>query len=1657
MLGCTLIVVGNTAFSAEQISSPAEGPTDIVINEVYYVVGDTGEDPDWIELKNTGSDTIDISDWWLCSRFSYKQLSELTLLDGNNLILEPGEIVTVQAWTDLDDVAADLGLFTVDQFADPAAMVDFVQWGTADDVGRSDVAAAALMWTEVVSGEYDFVPSASIPDRESVAYQGSNSGGGLLTLSSDFVNGPTSRGAENPAPAGEPTDIVINEVYYVVGGAGEDPDWIELKNTGDSTIDVSDWWLCSEFQYEQLSNLTLLDGDDLTLEPGEILTLQAWVDLNNTAADLGLFTVDQFADPAAMVDFVQWGTAADVGRPDVAVAALMWTEVVSGEYDFVPSASIPDRESAAYQGSNSGGALLTLSSDFVNGPTSRGAENPAPPQFEPTDIVINEVYYVVGGAGEDPDWIELKNTGSDTIDISDWWLCSRFSYEQLSEMSLLEGEDLILEPGAIAVVQAWTDLDDVTADLGLYTVNEFANPDAMVDFLQWGTDEDVGRSDVAVAALMWTEVVSGEYDFVPSASIPDRESVAYLGSNSGGDLLTLSSDFVNGPTSRGVDNPQEPVVGEPTDIVINEVYYVEGGDGEEPDWIELKNIGEGTIDIGEWWLCSVFSYQQLNTMTLLDGEDLILGPGEIVVLQAWRDLDDTAADLGLFAFDEFANPEAIVDFVQWGTADDVGRPDVAVDALLWTEVVTDEYDFVPSASIEDRESAAYLGSNSGGDLLTLSIDFVNGPTSRGVDNPQAAPITPTDIVINEVYYVVGDAGEPPDWIELKNTGSDTIDVSRWWLCSRFSYEQLSELTLLDGDDLILEPGEIVTVQAWTDLDDVAADLGLYTINEFANPDAMVDFVQWGTAEDVGRSDVAVAALMWTEVVSGEYDFVPSASIGDRESTAYQGTNSGGGLLTLSNDFTNGPTSRGVENPPVVSTNPTDIVINEVYYVVGDAGEPPDWIELKNTGNDTIDISDWWLCSRFSYKQLSELTLLDGNNLILEPGEILTVQAWTDLDDIAADLGLFTVDQFADPAAMVDFVQWGTAEDVGRSDVAAAALMWTEVVTGEYDFVPSASIGDRESAAYQGTNSGGGLLTLSSDFVNGPTTRGEENEQQGDDNATDIVINEVYYVVGGAGEPPDWIELKNTGNDTIDISNWWLCSEFQYEQLSNMTLLDGDDLTLGPGEILTVQAWVDLNNTAADLGLYTVNEFANPDAMVDFLQWGTDASIGRSTVAVEKGVWSETAPGVYDFVPSASIGNRESAAYQGSNRGGGLLTLSSDFANGPTSRGAENEQPQQTPSAIFLPFIKKAATPQEPEPPQGEPTDIVINEVYYVVGGAGEPPDWIELKNTGDGTIDISEWWLCSEFQYEQLANLTLLDGTDLTLEPGEIVTVQAWADLNDTAADLGLYTVNEFASADAMVDFLQWGTDASIGRSTVAVEKGIWSETAPGVYDFVPSASIEDRESAAYQGSNSGGGLLTLSSDFANGPTSRGVENPAPQEPAPEGEPTDIAINEVYYVVGGDGEAPDWIELKNTGDGTIDLSEWWLCSEFQYEQLSNLTLLDGDDLTLEPGEILTLQAWVDLNNTAADLGLYTVNEFASAAAMVDFVQWGTDASIGRSTVAVEKGVWSETAPGVYDFVPSASIEDRESATYQGSNSGGGLLTLSSDFANGPTSRGQENP
>ena len=118
-------------------------------------------------------------------------------------------------------------------------------------------------------------------------------------------------------------------------------------------------------------------------------------------------------------------------------------------------------------------------------------------------------------------------------------------------------------------------------------------------------------------------------------------------------------------------------------------------------------------------------------------------------------------------------------------------------------------------------------------------------------------------------------------------------------------------------------------------------------------------------------------------------------------------------------------------------------------------------------------------------------------------------------------------------------------------------------------------------------------------------------------AGEIVINEIL--------PGGTVELKNIGDETIDISTYLLCNFPAYSMIGGMNFLCGSAM-VGPGEIVAVDGFDNINHTDGEMAIYINANYTDPASIVDYMQWGS-AGHQRESVAVMAGIWTEG-----DFVP-----------------------------------------------------------------------------------------------------------------------------------------------------------------------------------------------------------------------------------------------------------------------------------------------------------------------------------------------------------------------------------------------------------------------------------------
>ncbi|MDP2292833.1 MAG: lamin tail domain-containing protein [Actinomycetota bacterium] len=307
-MGATFAV---TKGAANSCAAPV---TTVKINEVESSGGTPG---DWVELINTGSTAVDLTAWQFVdndpTHTPYSFPVGTSIAAGGLLVL--------------DEAQFGFGLGS----ADSARLI-------RADAGIADEYA----WTSHATTSYGRCPDGS---------------GSFATTNT------VTKGAANDCVVATPT-VVINEVESNGGTPG---DWVELKNTGTSALDISGW--------------TFVDGDPThtpyTFPAGSVIAPGGYFLVEEAQFGFGLGSADSanFADAGAPVVSHSW-----TGH-----ALVSWGRCPDGTGAFADTTA-----------------------------STKGAANACG-----SPVVINEVESSGGTPG---DWVELYNPSGTAADISGFTL-----------------------------------------------------------------------------------------------------------------------------------------------------------------------------------------------------------------------------------------------------------------------------------------------------------------------------------------------------------------------------------------------------------------------------------------------------------------------------------------------------------------------------------------------------------------------------------------------------------------------------------------------------------------------------------------------------------------------------------------------------------------------------------------------------------------------------------------------------------------------------------------------------------------------------------------------------------------------------------------------------------------------------------------------------------------------------------------------------------------------------------------------------------------------------------------------------------------------------------------------------------------------------------
>lgn len=423
---------------------------DVIFSEIAWMGTSESASHEWIELKNTTDEKI------LLAGFSIVKGDESILVGergdkfghahqipaGGYFLLERNEEATSRAADKLYDGSLNNGGETLILKDGAGNEIDRIDMASGWQAGRNEVTEDGYKPTMSNFGNFD---SRVWED-------------GIPTPHSDNEALPLiQEGKPKNAPRAYPSGVVlINEIAWMGDERSPSNEWIELYNTSTSTIDLSGW--------------TLLAGDGTPS-----------ISLSGMILPKHYFLLERSDDDAVE------GVAAD----------LIYTGALENEGETLSlkdaTGNEVDRVDAWHAGDNETKNTMQREDDawFSASPTPRAQnardiihELPSFPHATSTeattsfglhDVVINEIAWMGTIASANDEWIELKNTTSNAINLLGWKLRFAKNASSTADGEIIFDEEDTIEAGLFLLLKRNTSSTIQTISGKVYTGNQMNN------------------------------------------------------------------------------------------------------------------------------------------------------------------------------------------------------------------------------------------------------------------------------------------------------------------------------------------------------------------------------------------------------------------------------------------------------------------------------------------------------------------------------------------------------------------------------------------------------------------------------------------------------------------------------------------------------------------------------------------------------------------------------------------------------------------------------------------------------------------------------------------------------------------------------------------------------------------------------------------------------------------------------------------------------------------------------------------------------------------------------------------------------------------------------------------------------------------------------
>ncbi len=393
-------------------------------------------------------------------------------------------------------------------------------------------------------------------------------------------------------------------------------DWVELHNTTDQDIPLDGFTLCDEVRNYDDANLTgVLPAN------GYLVVYCCEKDCTtkdqHVCVNLG---ISRYGDTLYLYD--SHGNELDtVNVPEIPYKDVSYAKSADGSFGYCEEPTPGEANHTEITTEPPYRPEETPEPEKTKDPKDDEPVDPTVNAKRPTTLRISEVlaknkYSIIDRDGERSDWVELKNTTDQPIDLSGWFLSD--NPKNLKKWAL---PDITLPAGAYMIIFL----------SGKSAAN--ANGSEYHASFSLGTGETLFLYNDDSKVLDWI-------------TVPELNDNVSIGLNENNEQVYYRYPTPNEPNGHG-DKDAEALGFFPSDgVYISEVCAIHGRGTGEKDWIELHNGSDKNVSLEGWYLSDSLS----DLKKYMIGSKSIASGG-YVVLEATSSYTDRTSNDAPFGID----------------------------------------------------------------------------------------------------------------------------------------------------------------------------------------------------------------------------------------------------------------------------------------------------------------------------------------------------------------------------------------------------------------------------------------------------------------------------------------------------------------------------------------------------------------------------------------------------------------------------------------------------------------------------------------------------------------------------------------------------------------------------------------------------------------------------------------------------------------------------------------------------------------------------------------------------------------------------------------------------------------------------------------------